>query len=105
MRDGRRLRLFEETTLKRIFWSKRDEVTEEWRKLHNEELNDPYDSSPNLCRIIKSRIIRRDKNVALCGTVEVHTGFWLGKSEEKRQFGRLRLRGEDNIEMDLQEVR
>ena len=53
MRDERRLRVFEKRVLRRIFGPKRDEVTEEWKKLHNEELNDLY-SSPNIVRVIKS---------------------------------------------------
>ena len=52
MREERRLRVFENRVLRRIFGSKRDEVTWEWRKLHNEELNDLY-SSPNIVRVIK----------------------------------------------------
>ena len=55
LRDERRLRLLENTVLRRIFGSKRDEATGEWRKLHNEELNDLY-FSPNIIRAIKSRI-------------------------------------------------
>ena len=56
MREERRLRLFENRVLRRIFGPKRDEVTREWRKLHNEELNDLY-SSPNIIRVLKSRIM------------------------------------------------
>jgi hypothetical protein len=55
MREERRLRVFENRVLRRIFGSKRDEVTGEWRKLHNKELNDLY-CSPNVVRVIKSRI-------------------------------------------------
>jgi len=55
LREERRLRVFENRVLRKILWPKRDEVTGEWRKLHNEELNDLY-SSPNIHRIIKSRM-------------------------------------------------
>jgi hypothetical protein len=57
LREERRLRVFENRVLRRIFGPKRDEVTGECRKLHNEELNDLY-SSPNIVRVIKSRIMR-----------------------------------------------
>jgi hypothetical protein len=51
------LRVFQNRVLRRIFWLKRDKVTEEWRKLHNEEPNELY-SSPNIVRVIKSRRMR-----------------------------------------------
>jgi len=57
LREERRLRVFENGVLRRIFGPKRDEVTGEWRKLHNEELNDLY-CSPNIVRVIKSRRVR-----------------------------------------------
>ena len=57
LREKRRLRLFENRVLMRVFGPKRDEVTGEWRKLHNEELNDQY-SLPNIVRVVKSRRMR-----------------------------------------------
>ena len=63
LRKGRRLRVFENRVLRRIIGPKRDEVTGEWRKLHNEELNDMY-CSPNIVRVIKSRRIRWAGHVA-----------------------------------------
>jgi len=56
-REESRLRIFENRVLRRIFGPKRYEVTGECRKLHNEELNDLY-SSPNIVRVVKSRIMR-----------------------------------------------
>ena len=60
---GTGLRVFENRVLKRMFGPERDEVTREWRKLHNEELNDLY-SSPNIFRVIKSRRMRLTGHVA-----------------------------------------
>jgi len=57
LRENRRLRVFENRVLRRTFGLKRDEVRGEWRKLHNEELNDLY-SLPNIVRLIKSRRMR-----------------------------------------------
>jgi hypothetical protein len=57
LREAQRLRVLENWVLRRIFGPKRDEATGEWRRLHNEELNDLY-SSPNIFRVIKSRKMR-----------------------------------------------
>ena len=57
LREGRKLRVFENKVLRRIFGPRRDEVTGDWRRLHNEELNDLY-FSPNIVRVIKSRRMR-----------------------------------------------
>jgi hypothetical protein len=89
----------ENRVLRRIFGSKRSEVTGEWRKLHNEELNGLY-SSPNIVWIIKSRRMRLAGHVAHMGRGEAYTGLWWGK----RTLGRHGRRQEDNIKMDLQKV-
>jgi hypothetical protein len=66
LREERRLRVFENRVLRRIFGPRRDEVTGEWRKLRNEELNDLY-SLPNIVRVVKSRIMRWAGHVARMG--------------------------------------
>ena len=78
--------------LRRIFGPKRDEVTGEWRKLHNEELNDLY-CSPNIIRVMKSRKIRWAVHVArMGGRGEVYTGFWWGNLRERDHLGILDYR-------------
>jgi len=89
--------------LRRIFGPRRDEVTGEWRRLHNEELNDLY-SSPNIVRVIKSRRMRWAGHVARMGEERVVYRFLVGKPEGKRPLGRPRRRWVDNIRTDLQEV-
>jgi len=79
LRDERRLMIFENRVFRRIFGPKRDEVTWEWRKLHNEELNDLY-RSPNIVRVIKSRIMRWTVHVARMGEKR---GFWWGNLRER----------------------
>jgi hypothetical protein len=82
LREECRLRLFENRVLRGIFGPKRDEVTGEWKKLHNEEPNDLYYST-NIIRVIKLRRIRLVGHVACMGRGEVYTGFWWGNLKEK----------------------
>ena len=89
--------------LRRIFGPKRDEVTGEWRKLHNVELNVLY-SSPNIVRVIKSRRLRWAGHVARIGEGRRVHRVLVGKPWGKRPLGRPRRTWEDNIKMDLQEV-
>jgi hypothetical protein len=79
------------------------EVTGEWRKLHNEELNDLY-SLPNIVRVVKSRRMRWAGHIARMGEGRVVHRILLGKPEGGRPLGRPRHRWENNIKMDLQEV-
>ena len=95
--------VFENRVLRRIFGPKRDEVMGEWRKLHNEELNDLY-SSPNIFRVIKSRRNKWARHVARREERRDLYRVWVGKLEEKSLLGRPKCRWEDNIKMDLQEV-
>jgi len=103
LREGRRLRVFVNRVLRRTFGPRRNEVTEEWTKLHNEELNDLY-SSPNIVHVIKLRIMRWAEHVAHMGERRGVCRLLVGKPEGKRPLGRPRRRWEDNIKMDLQEV-
>jgi hypothetical protein len=78
---------FENRVLRRIFGPKRDEVTREWRKLHNEELRDLY-SSPSIIRIIKSRRMRWAGHVAGMGEKRNKYRLLVEKTEGKRPLGR-----------------
>ena len=89
--------------LRRIFGPRSDGVTGEWRKLHNEELNDLY-PSPNIVRVIKSRRMRWAGHVARMVEGRGVHRVLVGKPEGKRPLGRPRHRWEDNIKMDLREV-
>jgi hypothetical protein len=95
--------VFENSVLRRIFGAMRDEVTGEWRKLHNEKLNDLY-FSPNIFRAIKSKGMRWAGHVALMDERRGVYGVLVREPEGKRPLGRPRHRREDNIKMFLQEV-
>jgi len=85
------LRVFENKVLRRIFGPRRDEVTGEWRRLHNEELNYMY-SSPNIVWVIKSRRMRWAGHVARMGEEIGVYRVLVGKPERKRPLKRPRLR-------------
>jgi len=89
--------------LRGIFGSRRDEVTGEWGKLHNKELNHLY-SSPNIVRVIKSRRMKWAGHVARMGEGRGVFMVLVVKLEGRRPLGRPRRRWVDNIRMDLQEV-
>ena len=74
LREESRLMVFENRMLRRIFGPRRDEVTGEWRKLHNEELNDLH-CSPSIVWVIKWRRMMWARHVAHMGREEVYTGF------------------------------
>jgi len=95
--------MFENRMLRKLFGPKRDEVTGDWRKLHNEELSDLY-SLLNIVWVIKSRRMRWAGHVARMGQGRGVYRVLVGKPEGKKPLGRPRRRREDNIKMDLQEV-
>jgi hypothetical protein len=82
LREEHRLRMLENRVLRRIFEPKRDEVTGEWRILHNEELHDLY-SSPSIIRIIKSRRIKWAGHVARMGRRGTLVGYWWESQRER----------------------
>jgi hypothetical protein len=95
-----RLTVFESRVLKSMFGPRRDEVTGEWRRLHNKQLYDLY-SSPNIIRVIKSRRLRWAGHVA---RMEERRGAYRAlvvKPEGRRPLGRPRHRWKGNIKMDL----
>ncbi|KAJ4447285.1 hypothetical protein ANN_09289, partial [Periplaneta americana] len=103
LREEHRLRVFENKVFRKIFGAKRDEVTREWRKLHNTELHALY-SSPDIIRNIKSRRLRWAGHVARMGESRNAYRVLVGRPEGKRPLGRPRRRWEDNIKMHLREV-
>jgi hypothetical protein len=95
--------VFENSVLRRIFGPRRDEVTGEWRKLHNQELHDVY-CAPTILRVIKSRRMRWAGYVARMGERRGVYRALVAKPEGKGPLGRPRRRWGDNIKVDLQEV-
>jgi hypothetical protein len=94
--------VFENRVLRRKFGPKGDEATGEWRRLHNEELNDLY-SSPNIIRVIKSRRMRGAGHVARMGEERGAYRILVGRPEGRRPLGRPRRSWKDNIKMHLRE--
>jgi hypothetical protein len=95
--------VFENRVLRRIFGAKRNDVTGEWRKLHNEELHDLY-SSPSVIRIIKARRLRWAGHVPRMGEKRNAYRLLLGKSRGRKPLGRPRRRWLDNIRIYLVEM-
>jgi hypothetical protein len=92
LREERKLRAFENMVLRRIFGPRRKEVKGEWRRLHNEELNDLY-SSPNIVRVIKSRRMRWAGHVARMGEERGCIGCWWGNRREGDHWADLGVDG------------
>jgi hypothetical protein len=91
LREGHRLRVFENRVLRRIFGPKRDDMTGGWRKLHNEELHGLY-SSPSIIKVIKARRMRWARYVARMGEVRGAYNILVGRPEGRRPLGRPRRR-------------
>jgi hypothetical protein len=102
LREQHRLRVFENRMLRRIFGPTRNDMMEEWRKLHD-ELRDLY-SSPSIIKIMKSRKIRWAGHVERMGEKRNAYRLLVGKPEGRRPVGGPRYRWVDNIEMDLVEI-
>jgi hypothetical protein len=103
LREECKLRVFENRVLRKIFGPKRDEVTREWKILHNKELHALY-SSPYIIWAIKSRRLRWAGHVACMGKRRSAYRALLGKPEGRRPLRRPRHKWEDHIKMDLREV-
>jgi hypothetical protein len=100
LREEHRLRVFENRVLRKLFRPKRDAITGEWRKLHNDVLCTP----PNIIRMIKSRRMRLAGHVARMGDRRGAYMVLASKPKRRRPLGRSRRRWKDNIKMDLKEV-
>jgi len=101
MWEQRRLMAFQNMDLRTF--GPNMEITKEWKRLHKEELNDPY-FSPNIVRVIKSKIMRGREREHVWGDRRGEYWASVGKPEGKRILGRPRSRWKDNIKMDLQKV-
>ncbi|KAJ4428499.1 hypothetical protein ANN_24536 [Periplaneta americana] len=101
--EEQRLRVFEIKVLRKLFGAKRDEVTGEWRKLHNAELHTLY-SSPDVIKNINSRRLRWAGHVVRMSESRNAYRVLVGRPEGNRPLGRSRRKWEDNIKMDLREI-
>ena len=102
LKEECRLRVFENRNLRRKFGFRRD-LNEEWRRLHNEDLNSLY-RSPNLARVFKSRRLRWPGHVARIEGVRSAFKMLTGKPTLKRTLEILRRRWEDNVGIGLEEI-
>ena len=103
LREEKRLQVFESKVLRKIYGSKRDDETGEWRRLHNGELHELY-GKPDVMRIVKSRRLQWAGHVTRMGNEKGAWKLLVGKPVGKRPVGRPRMRWENNINHDLREV-
>jgi hypothetical protein len=96
-------RVFENRVLRRIFGPKRDEVTGDWGKLHNDKLHNLYSLS-SIMRVTRSKRMRWERHVARMGEKRNACRILVGKPEGKKPIGRPRHRWVDNVKMDLREL-